>query len=287
MTVMDENGDIIQAKNIITILDLLRHTSGLGYGWGDGLVDSKYQNAKLGSSRNLEEYVQKVAELPLYFEPQTKWRYSVATTVLGRVIEVISGQSLDQFFRNRIFQPLKLTNTFFEVPKNKVDHLTTYYEPGDDGDLVVQDHSSNSKFAEEITLFTGGGGLVSTSYDYLRFCKMLLNNGELDGVRLLSRKTIELMTTSHTKGVSLGGGYTYDNQAADGFGLGFAIAEDLAGSQNLGSAGMYGWGGAAGTYFRIDPKEEMIIIQMIQLRPYIHLNHRSEFQTLVYQAIID
>ena len=287
MEVMDNEGNISKATNTITILDLLRHTAGLGYGWGSGLVDAKYQKAKLGASKDLEEYVQKVTALPLYFEPQTKWRYSVATTVLGRVIEVISGQTLDQFFSERIFQPLKLANTFFEVPPAKVKNLTTYYKPGDNGDLIIQDNPTNSSYAKNITLFIGGGGLVSSTHDYLRFCRMLLNNGELDGVRLLSRKSIELMTTSHTIGIGFGGGYSYDNQEADGFGLGFAITEGLAGFKNLGSVGMYGWGGAAGTYFRIDPKEEMIIIQMIQLRPYIHLNHRSEFQTLVYQAIID
>lgn len=285
----DKSHDTEPVDRDMTITDLLRHTSGLGYGWGPGnYVDSLYAvSAYRGGKRNLEQFTDAVADLPLYFQPGKHWRYGISTDIVGRLIEVMSGMTLDAYFQERIFKPLKMENTFFQVPADKVDRYTTHYRPKKEGGIEVADHPSTSAATQTVVFFSGGGGLQSTSYDYFRFCQMLLNGGELEGARLLSPKTIELMTIDHTKGITYGGGPLYYPNTSKGFGLGFSVSTDVAATENLGSEGAYGWGGAAGTYFIIDPTEELILIQMIQLRPYTHLNHRAQFHTLVYQAIIE
>lgn len=276
------------AENPIRIIDILRHTSGLGYGWGAGnYVDSLYGTVNRWALKDTKEFIDNLANLPLYFEPGTGWRYGVSTDVCGYLVEVLSGQPLDKYLSEKIFQPLYMSDTHFEVPADKEDRFISNYTTEKDGTLKLIDHASTSRYTKEVTLFSGGGGLVSTTNDYLRFSQMLLNGGELDGVRLISPKTLELMVQDHTKGIEHQGGPIVLPSRGTGFGLGFAVTKDLAGTAELGSKGAYGWGGAAGTFFRIDPEEELVYLLMIQLMPYNHLQAREKFQTMVYQAIIE
>ena len=283
----------VPARRPITIRDLLRHTSGLTYGFfGDTLVDRQYRQEKILSELNLAEFVTHVAKLPLLFEPGTKWNYSVSVDVLGRLVEVVSGRSFDQYLQERIFTPLQMTDTGFYVPPAKKNRLAKLYTLTKEGRLTPAEVCATRQectdkfpnaapsYLEPVALLSGGGGLVSTANDYLRFCQMLLNGGQLDGVRLLSRKTVELMSSDHLGEIQMGlPGY--------GFGLGFAVSKAPGQAGMMGSAGEYNWGGAAGTKFWIDPKEDMIGIYMIQILPHTGLEYGSEFRVMAYQSIAD
>lgn len=282
------DGQTLPAKNDIRIIDLLRHSSGLGYGWGPNTyVDSLYRATNIWAQPDLKAFVKHLSTLPLYHEPGTAFRYGVSTDVLGRLVEVLSAMPLDKFLAERIFQPLGMQDTFFEVPDEKEGRFVTSYRTDKEGKLQVIDHPKRSRYTRNVSLFSGGGGLVSTSYDYLRFCHMLLNGGQLEGKRLLSPKTIELMTLDHLVDISYGGFGIHLPSSGLGFGLGFSVVKDVAATGATGSTGTYGWGGAAGTYFGIDPQEELIYLLMIQLRPYSHLKAREKFRTMVYQSIIE
>jgi CubicO group peptidase (beta-lactamase class C family) len=228
-----------------------------------------------------------LGKIPLLNQPGTKWVYSVSADVLGRLVEVISGQPLDDFLLTRIFLPLKMKDSFFEVPKNKVQRLGTNHRlDGETNMLAVVDRPDTSAYTKEVTFFSGGGGLVSTADDYIRFSQMLLNGGELDGVRIVSPKTVEMMTINHlAPGVKSGFGERPGVAGTFGFGLGFGVAtaQPLI---TLGSMGEYTWGGAAGTIFWNDPKEELTAVLMVQMmmNPY---PLRGEFKNLVYQAIVE
>lgn len=281
-------GQTIAAKQDIRVIDLLRHSSGLGYGWGPNTyVDSLYRNTNIWALPDLKAFVQHLSTLPLYYEPGTAFRYGVSTDVLGHLVEVLSNTPLDKFLSERIFQPLGMKDTCFEVPDGKEDRLVTSYRTDNQGQLQVIDHPNGSRYTQKVSLFSGGGGLVSTSYDYLRFCQMLLNGGQLQGKRLLSPKTVELMTLDHLAEISYGGFGINLPTRGYGFGLGFSVLKDVAATGATGSVGTYGWGGAAGTYFGIDPKEDLIYLLMIQLRPYSHLKARQKFRTMVYQSITE
>ncbi len=289
MTVYKEGEGVVPAKNKIRVVDVLRHTTGFGYGWGGGsYVDSVYNSVDKWKMSTTGDFVDWLSETPLYYEPGEGWRYSVSSDVCGRLIEVLSGQPLDEFLKERILDPLGMDDTAFQVQKNKADRFVTNYTTAKDGSgLTVIDHRSFSNYTKDVTHFSGGGGLVSTMQDYLTFSKMLLNKGALNGHRFLSPKTLELMTLDHTAGIEHQGGPIALPDSGHGFGLGFTVTTDLAASGITGSNGSFGWGGAAGTYFRIDPEEDMIYILMIQLMPYNHLQAREKFQTMVYQAIVD
>jgi CubicO group peptidase (beta-lactamase class C family) len=282
------NGELEQAKNPIKIVDLFRHTSGIGYGWSGGYVDSLYASVDRKSMNTNEGLVKGLCKLPLYSEPGNHWRYGLSTDVLGYFVEVLSGQPLDEYLKDHIFSPLGMNDTHFEIPDNK-DHrfVSNYTTDKETGRLKVIDAPSFSPYCKEVTFFSGGGGLASTAEDYLRFCQMLLNGGQLEGKRILRPKTIELMIQDHSSHTSHHGGPVVMPTAGSGFGLGFAITKNLAYSGNTGSLGAYGWGGAAGTYFSIDPEEDLILLLMIQLMPYNHLQAREKFHTMVYQSIID
>ncbi|NND80662.1 MAG: beta-lactamase family protein [Maribacter sp.] len=286
MSVYKGNKKSEPAENHIRVIDILRHTSGLGYGWSGGFVDTLYYQSRENGIKNTKEFVQNITKIPLYQEPGTGWQYGVSTDVCGYLIEVLSGMPLDKYLKSKIFDPLQMGDTFFEVPDDKDDRLVTNYTYKD-GQLVPIDHPTNSNYTKEVTFFSGGGGLVSSTSDYLKFCQMLLNGGELNNRRLLGRKTVELMTMDHTKGIPYARGPVVLPMNGNGFGLGFSMVNDVADSGIIGSKGIYGWGGAAGTVFRIDPEEELIYIMMIQLMPYNHLQAREKFQTLVYQSIIE
>ncbi|MCH8334005.1 beta-lactamase family protein [Candidatus Sumerlaeota bacterium] len=307
MTVMTEDADpssggsVVRefaASNPITIQDLLRHTAGLTYGlFGNTRVDQMYrERGVLLEDRDIAETVAKLGKLPLLFEPGTTWHYSVAVDVLGRLIEVVSGQGFDEFLKQRIFDPLEMNDTGFFVPPEKLDRFAQLYAPkGTQQDaeawlrgvtsvdeIVPADPSVSDGFVRPPTHQSGGGGMVSTAGDYLRFCQLMLNGGELEGVRILSRKSVELMTTDHLGDIPMGLGRT-----GYGFGLGFAVAVDQGQIGTLGSVGEYNWGGAAGTRFWVDPKEDLIGIFMVQIIPHTGLNFGTEFKLLTYQAIAD
>ena len=282
------------ADNPITMHHLLTHTAGLSYGvGGDNPVNQQYQEAKLLEAKDLDEFIDKLAKIPLHFEPGERWQYGVATDVLGAVAEKISGQDLAQFLKTRIFDPLGMDDTFFYVPADKLERFPTnhMWNPEESKLVPVADDAplNNSYFGE--MFYSGGGGLVSTIGDYMKFAEMLRNGGALGKTRILSPKTIEYMTSNHLAattqvGVS-GEAPTIDLQAAwrgIGFGLGFGIVTDPAKTGVISSPGAYFWGGYAGTVFWIDPEEELVGIGMLQLinSPW---PFRKEMMVATYQAI--
>ncbi len=276
LKVYDESGTHAETEREMTVRDLLRHTSGLTYGYfGNTAIDKMYRRkGVLDKKTSLGDMAAKLGEIPLLHQPGTRWHYSVSTDVLGHLVETVSGQSLDTFFRNRIFRPLGMTDTAFYVAQRKVDRFAACYGPQQSGGLKVADNPRESQFLKKPGLLSGGGGLLSTMGDYLQFCRMLLNRGELDGHRLLRTETVEMMTRNQ-----LPESVRWNGQ---GFGLGFSV--QITEGQH--GAGEYGWGGAASTHFWIHPRHELIVIALSQLRPYSsQLQHAV--RALVYESIVD
>lgn len=285
--VMGADGKLETPNTDITVHHLLTHTAGLTYGVFLGsAVDKLYQEANLfDKAITLEEMVKRITKLPLTCHPGERWVYSVATDVVGRLVEVLSGMSLAEYFHKKIFKPLGMIDTSFAVPPEKIERLSTCYAETKDGDTVVQDLAESSSY-RNVNLYTGGGGLVSTLGDYLAFARMLRNQGEFNGVRLLGRKTVELMTTNHLPTFLLPM-RNLQTMPGLGFGLGVSVLLDVAQSQVMGSVGEYGWSGMASTTFWVDPREDLIAILMTQ---YIAMEPKSlhgDFKNLVYQALID
>jgi len=277
--------ELAEPKREITIRDLLTHTSGLAYGLGkDSPVEEMYQDEKmLRWDETVEEKVGRLVKLPLANQPGSAWRYSISVDVLGYLVEVISGRRLDVFLEERIFKPLGMEDTGFYVPEEKIGRFAALYKAKETDDVGHEGTLYLGDFSKLPLFLSGGGGLVSTAWDYMRFCQMLLNGGELDGVRLLGRKTVELMTTNHLTNELIQQG----NMAKGfGFGLGFAVLMDVAQSETVGSEGEYSWGGAASTGFWINPEEELIGILMTQFIPYTG-RFTEDLKVLTYQAIID
>jgi len=277
------------------VVDLMRHTSGLTYGFQErSNVDAAYRHHKIGVLERhgtLEEMIANLAELPLEFSPGTKWNYSVSTDVVGWLVQVVSGMPFEEFLRTRIFEPLEMHDTFFHVPEDKHSRFAACYAYFQ-GTTFLYDDPVKSPYLQPQTLISGGGGLVSTAADYLTFCRMLLAGGRWNGTQFLSPKTIDLMTRNHLPGgkelpdlsISL---FSEAGYAGVGFGLGFSVMLDPAKALLPGSPGEYSWGGAASTYFWIDPKEELIAIFMTQLMPSTLYPVRREMRTLTYSAIVD
>lgn len=276
------------------MVDLLRHTSGLTYGFQNrSNVDAAYRESKMENwhgGHDLDGFVGALGKLPLEFSPGEAWNYSVSTDVLGAVVERVSGMKLDMFFRARIFAPLKMDDTFFEVPAGKLDRLTDCYTFVPGKGRVMYDRAEKSAWSRAPKLLSGGGGLVSTALDYHRFCRMCLNGGELDGARIVGRKTIELMTQNHLPGGSDLAAmskslFSEAANAGTGFGLGFAVTIDVARSMIPGSAGEYYWGGMFSTAFFIDPVERLTMVFMTQMSPSNVYPIRRELKTLIYSAL--
>ncbi len=281
----------IPATREITIRDLLRHTSGLTYNWNQDL-GKMYDGANVASGLlqydgTIADSVKRMAALPLLFNPGERWEYSLSVDVLGRLVEVVSGKPLDEFFRVRIFEPLAMKDTYFYPPDNKLDRLAAAYSYDDDKGLTrfpdtpvtegFLTYSADYPYRGPKKLFSGGAGLVSTASDYARFCQMMLENGELGNTRLLSRKSVELMISDQLGKVS----------PEQGFGLGFGVEGVKAPLAELGSIGEYDWGGFFYTGFSVDPKEQMVVIFMAQLHPEGSVDIKARVQTLAYQAIND
>ena len=289
----DHNGGIYRtdADREMTMRDLFTHTAGLTYGnKADHPIEALYQERKL-SEGSLADLVEKLSTVPLLFSPGTQWNYSFATDVLGYLVEVISGQGLDQYFAAHILGPLGMVDTGFHVPTAQHQRFAANYGP-QDGKLQLIDDPTTSSYRQPPARCSGGGGLVSTCADYFRFAQMLLNKGELDGVRILGRKTVELMTRNHmpnngdlaSMGVPVFSETTY---SGIGFGLGVSVMLNPAKAQILGSPGEYAWGGAASTAFWVDPVEEQIVIFLTQLMPSSTYPIRRELRVLTYSAIVD
>lgn len=283
------------------VVDLLRHTSGLTYGFQQNTnVDAAYRKLKVGelaTAGTLDEMIEKLGTLPLEFSPGEAWNYSVSTDVLGYLVGKVSGMAFEDFLKARIFEPLGMIDTAFYVPQEKVSRFCACYAIGALGSNVVsekgptlQDDPHTSPYREPPSFVSGGGGLVSTAADYMRFARMLLRGGELDGVRLLGPKTVELMTANHLPGgVDLPrlsrSMFTEAAYEGVGFGLGFATTIAPASTLIPGSAGDFFWGGAASTFFWVDPREDMIVLFLTQLLPSTAYPIRRQLRTLVYSAI--
>jgi CubicO group peptidase (beta-lactamase class C family) len=276
------------------MVDLLRHTSGLTYGFQNrSNIDAAYRESKMENwhgGLDLQGFVEALGKLPLEFSPGEGWNYSVSTDVLGAVVERVSGMTLDVFFRTRIFAPLKMDDTFFQVPADKIDRLTDCYTFVPGKGRVMYDRGDQSAWSRAPKLLSGGGGLVSTALDYHRFTSMCLNGGELDGVRILGRKTIELMTRNHLPGGSdlatmSQSLFSEAANAGTGFGLGFAVNLDVAKSMVPGSVGEYYWGGMFSTAFFIDPVERVTMVFMTQMSPSNVYPIRRELKTMIYAAL--
>ena len=292
LTVLGDDGVVRPAENEMNMQQLLSHTTGLSYGFNPAdTVDRLYNEAELWQSEDLDELTDKIARIPLKFEPGDQWHYSVAVDITGLVVQRLSGLSFDAFLKERLFEPLGMEDTFFNVPPEKMDRFLPNHTWDAENEQLVQLGSDDFVQYTDETLFSGGGGLVSTAMDYLRFCEMLRRGGDLDGVRILSPKTVAYMATDHLPGALTAGGVG-ENPTATligggyGFGLGFGVLNDPVASGVVGSAGEYNWGGAAGTLFWIDPVEEVIAIGMIQLlgSPW---PLRSEMKVLTYQSLTD
>ncbi|MEO1032430.1 MAG: serine hydrolase domain-containing protein [Bacteroidota bacterium] len=282
MSVYNDSNEIVPAKQQIKIIDLLRHSSGLSYGRGpNSALNQKYVEANLGSSKNLKSFVKNISQLPLAFEPGTNYEYGHSTNVCGYLIEVLSGQSVDAYLYENVLSPLQMHNTYFQLPKEKVVHFTTGYRASDDGQLEVAELPEESRFLNTPNFIRTGGGLVSTTHDYLNFCRMLLNKGTLFEKQIIKSETLDIMTKDHLASVRQHAPRLRILSGETGFGLGFSIAERENGSV------VYGWGGAVGTYFRVDPEYNLAYIMMIQISPYRQLNLRRTFQDLVNKAMIN
>jgi CubicO group peptidase (beta-lactamase class C family) len=286
-----------QPARPMTIRDLFSHTSGLTYGFMErSNVDAAYRKLAVAdrtkAGYTLADMIAALAELPLEFSPGTRWNYSVATDVLGHLIEVISGQRLDAYLAEHVFGPLGMRDTSFTIRDEQVPRFAANYERQADGRLKMIDDPTRSLYAKQ-SFLSGGGGLVSTALDYYRFTAMLLNGGELDGMRLLGRKTVELMTANHLPNdgevaqLALPGSFTDIPYAGLGFGLGFSVMQSAARAHIPGTPGTYAWGGAASTAFWVDPTEKLIVVFMTQLMPSATYPLGRELRVLSYSALVD
>jgi len=290
VSAVDDEGNVsstVAATMPIKIIHLLTHTSGIGYPFIQSNVQKSYVDAGIIDGVTIKDIALAsqmllLAEQPLLFEPGSEFAYGLNSDLLGYLIEVISGKSLEQFFADEIFAPLEMQDSYFYLPKEKAGRLATLYAAVGDGLIVSEGDEStiildNPRYpvAGAQSYFSGGAGLSSTAYDYGRFLQMLLNDGELDGARILSRKSVELMRTARVD---------WDNDKVPDFGLGFAVVGDLGKAGELGSVGSYSWGGAFNTTFWIDPAENLIGVFMSQVRP-VESDIRVKFSTLVYQAL--
>ncbi len=277
---------VVPAKREITIRDLLTHTAGISY--REGPAAEEYKAAGLfgwylaDKTEPIRPLMERLAALPFDAQPGEKFVYGYSTDVLGAVVEAASGLPLEEFYRTRIFEPLKMTDTSFFLPKEKRDRLATVYSLGPDGRLAraPEKGTGQGEFVDgPRACFGGGAGLLSTAADYTRFLQMLLNGGELDGVRLLGPKSVEMMTANHL-------GRLYREDGGLGFGLGFETTEDVGAAGRPDSLGAFGWGSAYYSTYWVDPKEKLVAVLLAQLVPAGGLDLRDTFRYLVYQTIV-
>lgn len=298
------DGALVDATHPFTIRELMSHTAGLTYGiFGNSPIDQQYRKAMFGENhvfnfenvsangssskiKTLEDLVTAIGPIPLQYQPGTQWVYSLSVDILGAIIEKISNKTLDVFLNERLFQQLDMNDTFFEVPKTKIERFGTLQRLDRDGKIIVAETPETSIFADSVTFLSGGGGLVSTAMDFLRYSQMMLNGGELNGMRILSPMTVDLMLRNQL---------TYDQQlkydprpgiaGTTGFGLGFGLKTESP-KTSSGSKGNFRWAGIAGTDFWCDPQEGITAIVLMQVIPYPQAV-RAQFKNLTYQAITE
>ena len=285
----DGNYKIVKSKREITLRDLLTHTAGIGY--GQGIASDLWAEAEIqgwyfaNRDEPIIETVKRMANLPNDAHPGEQFVYGYNTDILGAVIEIVSGESLASFLQTRILNPLKMMDTHFYLPKVKEDRLATVYSSTDEGIKRAPDKGTMVSQGAYVNgprkSYSGGAGFLSTAKDYAQFLQMMLNGGTYDGNRILSRKSIELMTTDHLGSVS------FPWSEGMGFGLGFSIATDIGIRGQVGSLGEYGWGGAYHSSYWVDPNEELIVVYFTQLIPAQNIDDHGKLRTQVYQAIID
>ena len=277
----------------MTIRDLLSHMSGLTYDFMLRTnVDAAYRKTKLQATGDLQAMIDTLAQLPLEFSPGEQWNYSVSTDVCGYLVEHFSGMKLDKYFQKHIFDPLGMEDTGFSCAKEKVDRLASLYEQHPKkGPVLVDPGGAKTARVKKRKMLSGGGGLLSTMSDYYRFCSMLLNQGELDGTRIIGRKTLAMMASNHlpdNKDLTemSQSAFSETTYQGVGFGLGFSVILDPVKTQSLTDVGEYGWGGAASTVFWVNPKEEMVVIFLTQLLPSSTYQVRRELRSLVYSSLM-
>ena len=278
-----KTGDLVEPKRSITIRDMLTHTAGLAnsyIGNKDAYRKAMYQPRPKSNS----EQINRLAKLALNYHPGEQWQYSAATSVVGHLVEIISGKSLDVFLKERLFDPLDMPDTHFYLDNTKGGRLAAQYTPGKDKKIRLQDPGSEKSrwITSPRNIFSGSGGLVSTARDYLRFQQMMLNKGQLNGVRILAPSTVSLMLENHTGDLPI-----WLTGPGTGFGLGYGVILDRGKSSSPLSEGSAYWGGAYCTISWIDPEKDLVGLMMTQVRPYTHINIRRDFQVMTYQAIVD
>jgi CubicO group peptidase (beta-lactamase class C family) len=289
----DGSKRLVEPERPMSVKDVLMHMSGLGMGaLGGG--DNVPTLSMLDGDDTLADLVTKLAEKPLVFHPGTRWLYGLSTDICGRLVEVLSGQRFDEYLQSAVFGPLGMVDSGFQVPDEAVDRFAaSYFRRPKDKTLKLVDDPETSRYRQPRAFLSGGGGLVSTTEDYLRFARMLLAGGELDGVRVLGRKTVELMASNHLPGggsmteFAVPGGFGEVGFTGMGFGLTVAVNEGPTRSGVISSTGDFTWGGYASTIFWVDPAEELVVIFMTQLIPSGTFNFRDQLKTLVYPAIVD
>jgi CubicO group peptidase (beta-lactamase class C family) len=280
------------------VVDLVTHTSGLTYGFmSRTAVDAEYRKLKVGDFQTpggLEGFIEQLSKLPLDFSPGKLWNYSVSIDVMGYLVQKLSGMTFGEFLRTRLFEPLGMKDTAFSVPANKTERFASCYMPKQGGGLRVQDDAQKSTYAEPPKLESGGGGLVSTMHDYMRFCRMMLAGGSLDGVQYLSPKTVEMFSINYLpdgkmiSDMSAAVTFTETSYNGVGFSIGCGVTLDRSQSRLPGSVGEYFWGGAASTAFWIDPKEDLTVVFMTQVMGSdARLTLRRDLRTLVYSAMTE
>jgi CubicO group peptidase (beta-lactamase class C family) len=280
------------------VVDLVTHTSGLTYGFMNRTsVDRAYRHLRIAepsAEGGLDGMIEKLATLPLEFSPGTRWSYSVAIDVMGYLVQKLSGMSFGEFLRTRLFEPLGMTDTSFWCPAEKVGRFASCYTPGDGGAIKLQDDAGDSTYAAPPNLESGGGGLVSTAHDYLRFCRMMLGGGTLDGVQILSPKTVALFSLNHLPDnrelseMATPGTFSESGYSGVGFSIGCGVNINVARTRLPGTLGEYFWGGAAATAFWIDPKEDLAVVFMTQvIGSDARLTLRRDLRTLVYSAMTE
>lgn len=295
LSVMDENGNLTKNNSEITMQQLLTHTAGFSYGFSNSKVDKEYSKVELWKSKDSNDFIKRVATLPLHYKPGERWHYSIAVDLTGIIIERISGIGLDEYLELNIFKPLGMIDTFFEVPRNKKNRFLPnhYYDYKEKGLKVVEEtkekFNAGSNY-EDVAFFSGGGGLISTAMDYMIFMEALQNGGSLNGNRIISPKILKYMTKDHLSGSLEKKGGSGENPTNEmnnngsGFGLGFGLVTNSVNKSVIGSDGTYSWGGAAGTVFWIDPVEKISVVSMIQLMssPW---KLREDLKVAIYQAL--
>ncbi|MBO0731777.1 MAG: beta-lactamase family protein [Acidimicrobiaceae bacterium] len=302
--VKEQDGRLVEPQRPPSVKDVMMHTAGLGYGPANadldpGVLTDRRRPSPMERAPSLEALAEQLAGEPLRFHPGTHWLYSFGTDVCARLVEVMSGRRFDEYLQSEIFEPLGMVDTAFSVPDSKLGRFAANYGRSTKKELVLVDDPEQSAYRKQPTFLSGGGGLVSTALDYLRFVQMLVQGGELEGRRVLGRKTVGLMGTNHLPANARGtgrltmadfalpGGYGETEFDGMGFGLTMAVALGPAATGVIGSAGEFMWGGAASTIFWVDPAEELGVVFMTQLMPSGTFNFRGQLKSLVYPAIVD